>query len=36
MIRRATAADAAALARIYNPYILKTVITFEEEAIVSK
>jgi L-amino acid N-acyltransferase YncA len=29
-IRAATAADAAAIARIYNPYVRETVITFEE------
>lgn len=33
LIRSATAADGAALARIYNPYILETVITFEEEPV---
>lgn len=33
VIRPATSADAAALARIYNPYILETVITFEEQAV---
>jgi L-amino acid N-acyltransferase YncA len=33
LIRAATAADAEALARIYNHYILNTVITFEEQAI---
>ncbi|MEQ9004155.1 MAG: N-acetyltransferase family protein [Pseudomonadales bacterium] len=32
-LRPATAADAEALARIYNPYILDTIITFEETAI---
>jgi phosphinothricin acetyltransferase len=30
MIRRATAADAAAIADIYNHYVRETVITFEE------
>jgi L-amino acid N-acyltransferase YncA len=33
MIRSATQSDAAALAQIYNHYILNTIITFEEEAI---
>lgn len=33
MIRPAVASDAAALAAIYNPYIEKTVITFEEQPI---
>jgi L-amino acid N-acyltransferase YncA len=33
VIRAATAADAEALASIYNHYILNTVITFEEQAI---
>ena len=32
-IRAATESDAAALAEIYNPYILETTITFEEAAI---
>lgn len=32
-VRSATAADADALAAIYNHYILKTVVTFEEEVI---
>jgi phosphinothricin acetyltransferase len=32
-LRPATAADAEALARIYNPYILDTIITFEETVI---
>lgn len=31
MIRAATAADAAAIAAIYNPFIVDTVVTFEEE-----
>ncbi|HEX2898662.1 MAG TPA: GNAT family N-acetyltransferase, partial [Bacteroidia bacterium] len=31
--RDATAADAAAIAGIYNYYVLETVITFEEEAV---
>jgi L-amino acid N-acyltransferase YncA len=31
MIRSATAADAAAIAAIYNPFIVDTVVTFEEE-----
>ncbi|HUQ53645.1 MAG TPA: GNAT family N-acetyltransferase, partial [Gammaproteobacteria bacterium] len=30
MIRACTAADAAAICSIYNPYVLETVITFEE------
>lgn len=33
MIRDANSADAAAITRIYNPYILDTIITFEEQAI---
>jgi len=33
MIRPATTADAAAVAEIYNHYILNTIVTFEEEAI---
>ncbi|MEK6806146.1 MAG: arsinothricin resistance N-acetyltransferase ArsN1 family B [Pseudomonadota bacterium] len=33
MIRPAVASDAAALAALYNPYIEKTVITFEEQPI---
>ncbi len=33
MIRPATPGDAAALAAIYNPYIEKTIITFEEQAL---
>jgi L-amino acid N-acyltransferase YncA len=33
MIRPATTADAAAIAGIYNHYVLNTVITFEEEPI---
>jgi L-amino acid N-acyltransferase YncA len=32
-IHAANAADASALANIYNPYILETTITFEEQAI---
>lgn len=32
-IRPACAADGQALARIYNPYILDTVVTFEEEPV---
>ena len=32
-IRAATQSDAAALADIYNPYILETTVTFEEAAI---
>jgi L-amino acid N-acyltransferase YncA len=32
-IRPASAADGEALARIYNPYILDTVVTFEEEPV---
>jgi phosphinothricin acetyltransferase len=32
-IRSATAGDAAAVAGIYNPYIAKTIITFEEEPV---
>ena len=34
-IQAATEADAAALADIYNPYILETTITFEEQAVTS-
>jgi len=33
MLRSATPADAAAIAAIYNHYVLNTVITFEEEAV---
>jgi len=33
MIRPAWKADAEAIARIYNYYILNTVITFEEQAV---
>ncbi len=33
MVRSAAAADAEAIARIYNYYIQKTVITFEEEPV---
>jgi phosphinothricin acetyltransferase len=33
MIRPATTADAAAIADIYNHYVLKTIVTFEEEPI---
>ncbi len=33
MLRAATPADAAAIAGIYNHYILNTVVTFEEEAL---
>ena len=33
MIRRATTADAAAMAAIYNHYVANTVVTFEEEAV---
>ena len=33
MIRAATTADAAAIAAIYNHYVLHTIITFEEEAV---
>lgn len=33
MIRRATLADAAQVAAIYNHYIANTVVTFEEEAL---
>lgn len=33
MIRRATTADAAAIAAIYNHYVANTVVTFEEEAV---
>jgi L-amino acid N-acyltransferase YncA len=33
LVRPATAADAEAIARIYNHYIAHTVITFEEEAV---
>lgn len=32
-LRRATAADAASLAGIYNHYVVNTVVTFEEEAV---
>lgn len=33
MIRTATTADAAAIAAIYNHYVLNTIVTFEEEAV---
>jgi phosphinothricin acetyltransferase len=33
MLRPATASDAAAIAAIYNHYVLNTIITFEEEAV---
>lgn len=33
MIRDAVPADAEAIARIYNPYVLDTTITFEERAV---
>ena len=33
MIRPATASDADSIARIYNHYILNTIITFEEQAV---
>ena len=33
IVRSATAADADAIARIYNYYIENTVITFEEEPV---
>lgn len=33
MIRQATTADAAAIAAIYNHYVLNTSVTFEEEAV---
>jgi len=33
MIRPATADDAAAIARIYNHYVLNTVVTFEEQPV---
>jgi phosphinothricin acetyltransferase len=33
MIRACVAADAAAICAIYNPYVLETVITFEEEPV---
>jgi len=33
MLRPATPADAAAIAEIYNHYVLHTIITFEEEAV---
>lgn len=33
VIRPATASDAASIARIYNHYVLKTAITFEEEPV---
>jgi len=33
MLRTATSGDAAAIAAIYNHYVLKTIITFEEEAV---
>jgi L-amino acid N-acyltransferase YncA len=33
MLRAATPADAAAIAAIYNHYVLHTIVTFEEEAV---
>ncbi len=33
MLRPATIADAAAIAGIYNHYVLNTIVTFEEEAV---
>jgi phosphinothricin acetyltransferase len=33
MIRPATPADAAAICSIYNPYVLRTPVTFEEEEV---
>lgn len=33
MLRAATPADAAAIAAIYNHYVLNTIITFEEDAV---
>lgn len=36
MIRAATADDAAAIAAIYNPFIVDTVITFEEEPLAAE
>jgi len=33
MIRPACTADAEAICRVYNPYVLQTVVTFEEEAV---
>src|SRR5262245_42955999 len=32
-VRPATAADAAAIARIYNHYVTDTIVTFEEEPV---
>jgi len=36
LIRNAVAADAESIARIYNHYILQTIITFEEAAVSAK
>ena len=36
MLRSATPADAAAIAAIYNHYVLHTIVTFEEEPISAK
>jgi L-amino acid N-acyltransferase YncA len=36
MLRLATPADAAAIAAIYNHYVLHTVVTFEEEAVTTE
>jgi len=33
MIRPATTSDAAAIAKIYNHYVLNTIVTFEEDAV---
>lgn len=36
MIRQATSADAAAIASIYNHYVLNTSVTFEEQAVATE
>ncbi len=36
MLRTTTPADAAAIAAIYNHYVLNTIVTFEEEAVTAK
>jgi phosphinothricin acetyltransferase len=35
MIRNVTAADAEAISAIYNPYVVETTVTFEEESVAS-
>ena len=35
MVRSATIADAATIAAIYNHYVRHTIVTFEEDAVIS-